>query len=102
MWLDHLSFQCPNYKESVAFYEALLGWHGTGDEGSQNETEIGNIGNALIRGGGPPRPGAPAGERRTASLDHIAFGISPWDTDAVLAELDEAWSDRSSRYGRQG
>jgi catechol 2,3-dioxygenase-like lactoylglutathione lyase family enzyme len=85
IWLDHLSFQCPNYKESVAFYEALLGWHGTGDEGSQNETEIGNIGNALIRGGGPPRPGQT--ERRAASLDHIAFGISPWDTDAVLAEL---------------
>ena len=85
VWLDHLSFQCPNYKESVAFYEALLGWHGTGDEGCKNETEIGNVGNALIRGGGPPRPGQT--ERRAASLDHIAFGISPWDTDAVLAEL---------------
>jgi catechol 2,3-dioxygenase-like lactoylglutathione lyase family enzyme len=88
VWLDHLSFQCPNYKESVAFYEALLGWHGTGDEGSQNETEIGNVGNALIRGGGPPRPGQTP-ERRAASLDHIAFGISPWDTDAVKAELDK-------------
>ncbi|HEY4304985.1 MAG TPA: VOC family protein [Gemmatimonadaceae bacterium] len=87
VWLDHLSFQCPDYKATVAFYEALLGWHGTGDEGSQNETEIGNIGNALIRGGGPPRPGAAAGERRMASLDHIAFGLSPWDTDGVLAEL---------------
>lgn len=89
VWLDHLSFQCPNYKESVAFYQALLGWHPTGDEGSQNEVEIGNVGNALIRGGGPPRPGMAPGERRPASLDHIAFGISPWDTDAVKAELDK-------------
>jgi catechol 2,3-dioxygenase-like lactoylglutathione lyase family enzyme len=87
VWLDHLSFQCPNYKESVAFYQALLGWHPTGDEGSQNEVEIGNVGNALIRGGGPPRPGAATGEQRKAVLNHIAFGISPWDTDAVLAEL---------------
>ncbi len=38
MYLDHISFQCTSYKETVAFYEALLGWKGLGDEGSQNET----------------------------------------------------------------
>ena len=42
-----------NYKESVAFYEALLGWKPTGDEGSQNECEIGDIGDIIIRGGNP-------------------------------------------------
>ena len=26
VWLDHISFQVPNYKETVAFYNALLGW----------------------------------------------------------------------------
>jgi catechol 2,3-dioxygenase-like lactoylglutathione lyase family enzyme len=98
-WLDHLSFQCPNYKESVAFYQALLGWTPTGDEGSQNETQIGNIGNALIRGGGPPRPGA---ERREASLDHIAFGITPWDTDGVLAELTKRGLSGRADTGGKG
>ena len=40
MYLDHISYQCTSYKETVAFYEALLGWKGLGDEGSQNETQI--------------------------------------------------------------
>jgi catechol 2,3-dioxygenase-like lactoylglutathione lyase family enzyme len=91
-WLDHISFQCPNYKESTAFYQALLGWRPTGDEGSQNETEIGDLGNIIIRGGGGARgaaPGGPPGQgmARRASIDHIAFGITPWDTDAVANEL---------------
>lgn len=93
VWLDHISFNCPNYKESVAFYEALLGWKPKGDEGSQNECEIGDVGNIIIRGGGPQggRGGGPgqAPQRRVARIDHIAFGISPWDTDAVKAELDK-------------
>ncbi len=107
VWLDHISFQSSNYKESVAFYSALLGWKGTGDEGSQNECEIGDVGNIIIRGGnpnarggGPGRAGAAgdsAGGRggqagtpaRRATIDHIAFGISPWDPDQVKAELDK-------------
>ncbi|HXT17256.1 MAG TPA: VOC family protein [Gemmatimonadaceae bacterium] len=92
VWLDHISFQCPNYKESAAFYQALLGWKPTGDEGSQNETEIGDLGNIIIRGGGGARgaaAGRPPGQGNAtkASIDHIAFGITPWDTDAVAAEL---------------
>src|SRR5206468_9180927 len=53
VWLDHISFSVTNYKESVAFYSALLGWKPTGDEGSQNECEIGDVGNIIIRGGNP-------------------------------------------------
>jgi catechol 2,3-dioxygenase-like lactoylglutathione lyase family enzyme len=87
LWLDHISFNCPNYKASTAFYQALLGWKPTGDEGSQNETEIGDLGNIIIRGGGPPRPGATVDPNRKARIDHIAFGITPWDTDAVANEL---------------
>jgi catechol 2,3-dioxygenase-like lactoylglutathione lyase family enzyme len=92
VWLDHISFNCPNYKESTAFYQALLSWRPQGDEGSQNECEIGELGNVIIRGGGPGGrgggPGAP-GARRIAQIDHIAFGIQPWDTDGVKAELDK-------------
>ena len=50
MWLDHISFECADYKASVAFYQALIGWTPGADEGSQNEVQIGDIGGAIIRG----------------------------------------------------
>ena len=81
VWLDHLSFECTDYKEAVAFYDALLGWKPGTDEGSQNQVQIGDIGDAIIRrgggggrGGGAADPAAPVVRR--AGLGHIAFGIS--------------------------
>lgn len=91
VWLDHISFAVTNYKESTAFYEALLGWKPNGDEGSQNECQIGELGNIIIRGGNPAGGrGAGAGAEpapRHAVINHISFGVSPWDTDGVAAEL---------------
>jgi len=90
VWLDHLSFGAANYKASVSFYANLLGWGPTYDEGSQNEMMIGDVGDIIIRGGNPldpafgQRPGRAAGR-----IDHISFGISPWDTDSVKAELEK-------------
>ena len=90
VWLDHISFECTNYKESVAFYTALLGWKPGVDEGSQNECEIGDVGGIIIRRGGRggrgTDPSAPAPRR--AQIGHIAFGIQPFDPDAVKAALD--------------
>jgi catechol 2,3-dioxygenase-like lactoylglutathione lyase family enzyme len=89
VWLDHLSFSATDYKKNVSFYQQLLHWDPTYDEGSQNEVMIGDIGNAIIRGGnvldpqfgkGPGRPGG--------RIDHISFGIAPWDTDAVRAATE--------------
>jgi catechol 2,3-dioxygenase-like lactoylglutathione lyase family enzyme len=103
VWLDHISFEVTDYKAAVAFYAALLGWVPGVDEGSQNTVKIGDIGGAIIRrsGGGGGR-GATAGAPQTgqpaaptppivkrASIGHISFGISPWDVDAVKAELDK-------------
>jgi len=86
LWLDHISFECANYKENVAFYSALLGWEPEGDEGSQNTCRIGDVGGIIIRGGNPAAgPITP----RMNSIGHISFGISPWDADAVKAELDK-------------
>ncbi len=121
VWLDHISFQCPDYKASVAFYNALLGWKPGDDEGSQSECQIGeNVGNVIIRGtnmspaavqaraeaaaagtaqGGR---GGGAGQNRKASIDHIAFGISPWDPDAVKAELDKRGLSGSADTGGSG
>jgi catechol 2,3-dioxygenase-like lactoylglutathione lyase family enzyme len=96
LFLDHISFETTNYKEQAAFYHALLGWKLGQDEGSQNEVKIGDFGGAIIRrGGGGGRAtaagaGAPATPPvRRVNFGHIAFGISPWDADAVKAELDK-------------
>jgi len=90
VWLDHFSFGATNYKASVSFYVNLLGWGPTYDEGSQNELMMADVGDIIIRGGNPldpafgQRPGRAAGR-----IDHISFGISPWDTDGVLADLEK-------------
>jgi catechol 2,3-dioxygenase-like lactoylglutathione lyase family enzyme len=91
MYLDHISYQCSSYKETVAFYEALLGWKGLGDEGSQNETMISpEIGGLLIRSGTRGNAFAPGFEMpnpRRAVMNHISFGITPFDPDKVWDEL---------------
>jgi catechol 2,3-dioxygenase-like lactoylglutathione lyase family enzyme len=89
VWLDHFSFNCFNYKESASFYQNLLGWKPTYDEGSQHELMIGEVGDIIIRGGNPFAPNFNAGAARNARIDHISFGISPWDTDGVKAELEK-------------
>jgi catechol 2,3-dioxygenase-like lactoylglutathione lyase family enzyme len=92
IWLDHISFEVSNYKETVAFYMALLGWKPGTDEGSQNQCQIGDVGDIIIRRGfAGNRGGAPATTppARRASIGHIAFGITPFDPDQVKAELDK-------------
>jgi hypothetical protein len=71
---------------------------------------IGDVGNIIIRGGNPLDPNFGRGGRggraaagggdtsggragaapsaRRARIDHIAFGVQPWDTDAVKAALE--------------
>ena len=89
VWLDHLSFGVTNYKRSVSFYENLLGWKGSYDEGTQNEVMIGDVGDTIIRGGNPNDPNFGQGGGRTGpSIDHISFGISPWDVDGVRQDLE--------------
>lgn len=90
VWLDHLSFGVANYKASASFYANLLGWGPTYDEGSQNELMIGDVGDIIIRGGNPLDPEFGQHSSRGAGrIDHISFGISPWDTDSVKAELEK-------------
>ena len=92
VWLDHISFEVSNYKETAAFYHALLGWKLGKDEGSQNQCEIGDVGDIIIRrGGGGNRGGAPvaAPTARRAAMGHISFGITPFDPDQVKGELEK-------------
>jgi len=104
VWLDHFSFNSADYKKSASFYRNLLGWTPTYDEGSQNELLMGDVGDIIIRGGNRLDPGfgtTPA-RRAGGQIDHISFGIAPWDTDGVKAELEKrglrAQIDTSSRH----
>jgi catechol 2,3-dioxygenase-like lactoylglutathione lyase family enzyme len=97
VWLDHFSFAATNYKASVSFYTNLLGWQGTFDEGSQNEVLMGDVGDAIIRGGNPNDPnfgkpqtdGKGKARPRNVRINHISFGIQPWDSDAVKDGLEK-------------
>ena len=67
-----------------------MGWKQTYDEGSQHELTIGEVGDIIIRGGNPNDPNfGKAAPSRRPRIDHISFGISPWDTDGVKAELEK-------------
>lgn len=103
MYLDHISYRVTSYKETVAFYEALLGWKGLGDEGSQNETQIApEIGGLLIRGGNSLAPTFQMPATRSSTMDHISFGISPFDPDQVWAEMCKRGMQESVDTGAIG
>ena len=98
VWLDHLSYQCVDYKKAAAFYATLMGWKVRSDDGKQAVLDIGeNSGGIIIRGGltAPPPAAitdAGLGVSRPpvqAVFDGFAWGIEPWDADKVKAELEK-------------
>ncbi|HEY4218702.1 MAG TPA: VOC family protein [Gemmatimonadaceae bacterium] len=98
VWLDHLNYQCVDYKKAAAFYSTLMGWKVRSDDGKQCMLDIGdNSGGILLRGGlaaPPPAAITDAGlgvnrPRIQAVYDGFAWGISPWDTNKVQAELEK-------------
>jgi len=116
VWLDHISYAVSDYRRSAAFYRDLMGWEIKNDEGSRQATlKIGDIGEIIIRnnrqGGdaaaatsGASTPAANAATNTTAGggqrgnaqprppltgvINHVSWGVSPWDTDKVKAELE--------------
>jgi catechol 2,3-dioxygenase-like lactoylglutathione lyase family enzyme len=88
VWLDHLSFNAANYKASAGFYTSLLGWQPTYDEGSQNELMMADVGDIIVRGGNPFDPAPDRSRAGRPRIDHISWGIEPWDTDGVKSELE--------------
>jgi hypothetical protein len=78
----------------VSYYTNLLGWKETFDEGSQNEVLMGDIGDAIIRGGNPNDPNfgkPPANGKARAQnvrINHISLGIQAFDADAVKNNLE--------------
>jgi catechol 2,3-dioxygenase-like lactoylglutathione lyase family enzyme len=96
--LDHISYAVSDYRRSAAFYASLMGWEIANDNGTNQATlRIGDIGEVIIRNArrpeGAPAPAAaqPGGDRPpvTGVINHISWGVSPWDTDGVKAELEK-------------
>jgi len=110
VWLDHISYAVSDYKRSVDFYTGLMGWEvrpGT-DNGRQAQLDINGIGGIIIRNArraqdqvangaaaaatpAPDTSGRPNAAPRppiTGVINHISWGVQPWNTDAVKAELE--------------
>lgn len=94
--LDHISYSVNDYKKSAEWYSNLMGWQIANDNGKNQATlRIGNVGEIIIRNSrrpeGAPAPAAPAGQPPrppvTGVINHISYGIEPWDTAGVKAEL---------------
>jgi len=112
VWLDHISYAVSDHKRSADFYAGLMGWEIRRQNETQTNLNINGLGDIIIRnsrrpGTGnaasqPPGAAAPTppdstraagGEQRrprpplTGVINHISWGVQPWDTDAVKAEL---------------
>ncbi|MEP6495793.1 MAG: VOC family protein [bacterium] len=111
VWLDHITYQCTDYAKAAAFYAAVMGWKVRSDDGRQVVMDIGDdVGGAILTNGFVPPPPTPAaapvagdtagggrggggrggaGARapRMARISNLAWGIEPWDTNKVEAEL---------------
>ena|SRR5207248_6164861 len=99
VWLDHISYAVSDYRKSTAFYRDLMGWEIKTDNGNnQCSMKIGTIGGIIVRNnrqsgragdGAPAAAAAQAGQAPvTGVINHISWGIDPWDTDKVKAELE--------------
>jgi catechol 2,3-dioxygenase-like lactoylglutathione lyase family enzyme len=101
VWLDHISFGCTDYKRTADFYTDLMGWAPVAgsDNGKQVILNVGDIGQIIVRNGHGVQNASAAGAAAStpsaapqqppvnAVIDHIAFGVSPWDTETVRGEL---------------
>ena len=117
VWLDHISFQVSDYRRSAAFYRDLMGWTIRNDNGTSQATlNINGLGGIIIRNGraanaeggrgaqaganaqpanaAQPAASAPGGGRAsrpplTGVINHISWGVQPWNTDTVKAQLEK-------------
>jgi len=96
VWLDHISYAVADYKRSADFYTSLMGWPVRSDNGTSQATlAIGDIGSIIIRNA-RRRPAEAGSAPQTASqrppitgvINHISYGVEPWDTEGVRAELE--------------
>lgn len=98
--LDHISYAVADYKKSAEWYSNLMGWKIMNDNGKNQATlRIGDVGEIIIRNSRRPEgapapataqpaaPGQPPRPPLTGVINHVSWGISPWDTAGVKEEL---------------
>jgi catechol 2,3-dioxygenase-like lactoylglutathione lyase family enzyme len=114
VWLDHISYAVSDYRRSTAFYRDLMGWEIKNDNGTNQCTlNINGLGEIIIRNrrepgataaagttgaaGAAANVSAPAGANGqpqsnrpplTGVINHVSWGVQPWDTEKVKAELE--------------
>jgi catechol 2,3-dioxygenase-like lactoylglutathione lyase family enzyme len=96
VWLDHISYSVSDYRRSTAFYRDLMGWEIIHDDGQkQCSMKVGNVGGIIIRNraGRATAAGETSQPAITGVIDHISWGVKPWDTAKVKAELEERGLD---------
>lgn len=96
--LDHISYAVSDYRKSTDFYRHLMGWEVVSDDGANATLRIGSVGRIIIRnsrrteGALPRTPVATSpGQSRpplTGVINHVSYGIAPWNTEAVKSELE--------------
>lgn len=99
--LNHLSYQCPDYRKARDFYSSMFGMEVTNDKGNGRAnlafgpapTEGGNFLVAHNPGNNPPRPSE-------AVIDHVCYTISNWDEAKVRGALAAKGFDKPT--GRNG
>jgi catechol 2,3-dioxygenase-like lactoylglutathione lyase family enzyme len=92
VWLDHVSYVVSDYRRSTAFYRDLMGWEILHDDGQKQCTmKVGNVGGIIIRNraGYEGADGAPNPPGITGLIDHVSWGIEPWNTAKVKSELEK-------------
>jgi catechol 2,3-dioxygenase-like lactoylglutathione lyase family enzyme len=104
VWLDHISYAVSDYRQSTAFYRDLMGWTVRNDNGTNQATlNINGMGGIIIRNRRAPAEGQPASPAASASqgtpagaqppitgvINHVSWGVQPWDTEKVKAELEK-------------
>ena len=99
VFMDHISYSVSDHKRTAAWYADLMGWTVNSQNDTQTSMSIGEgLGGIIIRNrrqpavDAAPAPAAgaaaaPAPQPITGVINHISFGITPWDKDAVKAEL---------------
>ncbi len=97
--LDHISYAVADYGRSRDFYAELMGWQVESDNGeSQATLSIGDVGSIIIRNA----RNVPS-EPPTGVVNHIAYRIADFDTDAVREELERrGLSPRRDQGGGPG
>src|SRR6185436_19751885 len=87
--LDHFSVQVEDLEKEAAFFNALMSWKVRSNDGTKIVMDIGNVGSLILRGGYKAPAGAATGRGapRRVVWDGFCWGISPWDTKKVEAEL---------------